>query len=135
MVKLKNRRNKNKRKGNFLSPEIYNFAKSNEKEFINMSSNPYLNIRSSTYLKKFSDCTFRVHNGKFFVVNDPMELKSVFKKYSFSAFKIGQFSYNKTIISRSWNSSAVRIIAEDLKRKKGIFIKNNKRKKYVYTNV
>lgn len=131
---VKSRNQKNKRKGNFLSPEIYNFAKSNEKKFINHTSNEFLNIRSSSYLKKFCDCIFKVHNGKYFVVNDPMELKSVFKVYPFYNFKIGQFSYNKQIIIRNWNRHGAKIIEEDLKKKKGIYIKNNKKKKFIYTD-
>ena len=92
---------------------------------------PFLNIRSSCYLKSFINCTFNVHTGRKFVKNDIRQLNKVFKEYKFFNFKIGQISYNRTLIERNRVKIPGAIIL-DLKKKRNVDIRLKKRKKTTF---
>jgi len=118
-------------KGNFLHPVLYRFAKNkNSKEF---RSKLNINIRSSCFLKIFTSKIFRIHNGKYFVVNDPISLKILFKSNPYYNFKLGHFSYNRQVIARGRNNRGITIINRDLKKKRGVSVKLRKRKKMIFT--
>lgn len=121
-------------KGKFLHPVIYKFAKLKKKEFL-LKKNKNLNIRSSFYLKKFINCIFKIHNGKDFVINDPIALKAVFKIYPRYNFKIGQFSYNRHIFIRGRRLRGLSLLFDDIKKKRGLSIKLKKKKRLIFTQI
>ena len=78
-----------------------------------------------------SNCTFIIHNGNNFIKNDPEELNSVFLKYPYYNFKLGQFSYNKFIHTKGGFRFSMTLLLEDIKKKRGVSIKLKKSKKMI----
>lgn len=105
--------------------------KKGEKVF-NLST--YYNIRKSFYIKKFINCIFYIHNGKYFVVNDPVYLKLVVRR-SKCKFKLGQFSYNKFIHIKGGITKDMSLLNEDIKKKRGVSIKIKKKKKFIFVPI
>ena len=91
----------------------------------------YYNIRKSFFLKKFISCTFYIHNGKFFVNNDPIYLKLIIRR-SKCKFKLGQFSYNKCVHTKGGITKDILLLGEDIKKKRGVAIKIKKKKKFIF---
>ena len=120
-----------KKKGNFLNSLVYKLAKI-KSEKVSFKNKPYYNIRSSSCVRNFIKCTFKIHNGKEFIQNDIQYMKEVYKKQSFKTFKLGQYSYNRKPINRNRRSD-IYLIFRDLKRKKGIDVKIKKEKKKTFT--
>ena len=77
--------------------------------------------------------SFSVHNGKLSYTNDPISMSILFKDYPFFNFNLGQLSYTRFLLDRRSSIFIKTIIIEDLKKKRGLYIKNkNKRKKFVF---
>lgn len=113
-----------------MHPSLFKFIKSGKKRYENTQG---LNIRNSSFLKSLVGCRFKIHNGKQFYENDPVSLAILLKSYPFYNFKLGQFSSTRQELNRRGNDSGIIIISEDLKKKKGVFIKNkNKKKRFVF---
>lgn len=120
-----------KKKGNFLNPLVYKFAKY-KIEKIFFKNKPFYNIRNSSCVKNLIKSTFNIHNGRDFIKNDIQYMKEVYKKQPFKTFKLGQYSYNRRPINRN-RRSEIYLIFKDLKRKKGIDVKFKKKKKRFFT--
>jgi len=92
-----------------------------------------INIRRSNFLKTLSKYQFNIHNGKIYHLNDPIFLTILLKSYPFYNFNLGQFSNTRQILNRRSNTGGFIIVSEDLKKKRGIYIKNkNKKKKFIF---
>jgi len=116
-------------KGRFIQKIIYKKYKKGVKDF---KIDKYYNIRKSTFIKRFSNCIFNIHNGKFYVANDPIYFSQALKEYKSFVFKLGQFSYNKHIHMKGGMHDGILFLQEDIKRKRGVLIKLRKKKKLVF---
>lgn len=118
-------------KGKFIQEYIYKKYNKGSRVF---KIDKYFNIRKSTYLREFEDCTFYVHNGRFYVFNDPITFKLKIKNYNKIYFKLGQFSYNKQINTQGGLHSGISVLLEDIKKKRGVSLKLRKKKKLIFVN-
>lgn len=118
-------------KGNFIQPIIFKKYRDGVRDF---NIDKYYNIRKSMYIKKFINCIFHIHNGKLFVVNDPVFMKLNTKYYKSVKFKLGQFSYNKQIQTKGGFTQSISLLNEDIKKKRGVSVKSKKKKKLVFVN-
>lgn len=118
-------------KGNFIQPIIFKKYVKGERDF---NIDKFYNIRKTTFVKKFKNCVFHIHNGKFYVVNDPIFLKINLKGYKNYTFKLGQFSYNKFIHTKGGFRFSMTLLLEDIKKKRGVSIKLKKSKKMIFVS-
>jgi ribosomal protein S19 len=132
LVKNKKKLSIFKKKGRFLHPIIYAFAKTNKKIFLT-NKNFTLNIRSSSFIKNFFSRTFSVHTGRRFLINDPIDMRAPLLDYPNYKFKIGQFAFTRTIHQKRYVRPGTLLVLADLKRKEGIIFKPKKKKKYIFS--
>jgi len=116
-------------KGKFIQYIIYKKFKDGVRDF---KIDKYFNIRKSFFIKKFINCSFNVHNGKYYVKNDPVHFSLALKEYKNFSFKIGQFSYNKHVHARGGPNRNLHYLLQDIKKKRGVLIKLKKKKKLVF---
>jgi len=122
-----------KKKGRFLHPVIYAFAKSNKKIFLT-NKNFTLNIRSSSFIKIFFSKIFNVHTGRRFLMNDPLDMRAALLSYPSYRFKLGQFAFTRHIHEKRHFTFGTKLVLEDLKRKEGVIFKPKKKKNIYFQN-
>lgn len=122
-----------KEKGKFINPTLYKLLRKKVTVF-KFENKPFLNIRSSSYLKIFNECTFDIHTGRKFVKNDNVLLTKIFKEYPFYNFKLGQISYNRVLIERNRVKIPAAILM-DLKKKRNVDLRLKKRRKITFEKV
>jgi len=116
-------------KGRFIQYIVYKKFKKGVREF---KIDKYYNIRKSSFLNKFANCSFSIHNGKFYVTNDPIYFSLALKDYKNFHFKLGQFSYNKQIQTKGGQNNGIFFLLEDIKKKRGVLVKLKKKKKLIF---
>ena len=116
-------------KGKFIQQIIFKKFKNGVREF---KIDKYYNIRKSFFLNKFINCSFSIHNGRFYVSNDPVYFSLALKEYKNFSFKLGQFSYNKQIQTKGGQNSGIYLLLEDIKKKRGVLVKLRKKKKLIF---
>ncbi len=116
-------------KGNFIQPIVYHLYKRGVKEF---KLDKFFNIRKTTNVEAFWRCTFYIHNGRNYIFNDSDDISYKLNNYNFF-FKLGQYSYNKQVKVKHTSHVSLYGIEKDLRKKKGMFIKAKKTKKFIFS--
>lgn len=121
------------KKGFFVHPIIYNFAKKvdvlkqNKLNFHYVNQYRNLNIRSSFYINRLRDIIIYAHDGRDVLPSHPYDF--IKNKYT---FKIGQITYNRHILEKRSPKANTNYVINDMKKKRGAVLKVARRKKYTY---